>query len=47
VKFQKFLPADVTEDLALKLNVKKETIRKIRERAIEKINQAIKEFNKN
>lgn len=46
-KFQKYLPDDITEDLSLKLNVKKETIRKIRERAIEKINKAITEFNEN
>lgn len=46
-KFQKYLPDDITEDLSLELNVKKETIRKIRERAIEKINKAINEFNEN
>lgn len=46
-KFQKYLPDDITEDLSVKLNVKKETIRKIRERAIEKIKAAINEFNEN
>jgi DNA-directed RNA polymerase specialized sigma24 family protein len=46
-KFQKYLPDDITEDLSIQLNVKKETIRKIRERAIEKIKIAINEFNEN
>jgi len=46
-KFQKYLPDDVTEDLALKLGIKKETVRKIRERAIVKIKEAINEFNEN
>ena len=46
-KFQKYLPDDVTEDLTLKLGIKKETVRKIRERAIVKIKEAINEFNEN
>jgi DNA-directed RNA polymerase specialized sigma24 family protein len=46
-KYQKYLPDDITEDLALRLDVKKESIRKIRERAIEKIKKAINEFNEN
>lgn len=44
---QKYLPDDVLETLAAELGVKKETIRKIRERAILKINKAIDEINQN
>ncbi|WP_298681019.1 hypothetical protein [uncultured Mucilaginibacter sp.] len=46
-KFQKYLPDDITEQLCGQLNVKKDTLRKIRERAIEKIKYAINEFNEN
>lgn len=45
-RHQKYLPEDVLENLAEELEVKKETIRKIRERVIEKINKAIDEINK-
>ncbi|WPQ63811.1 hypothetical protein SIO70_02925 [Chitinophaga sancti] len=44
-KFQKYLPDDITQNLSAQLGVKKESIRKIRERAIEKIKKAINEFN--
>lgn len=44
-KFQKYLPDDITDQLCEELNVKKNTIRKIRERAIEKLKNAINEFN--
>jgi RNA polymerase sigma factor (sigma-70 family) len=40
-----YLPDEVSENLALTLGVKKSTIRKIRERAIEKIKKAIDEIN--
>ena len=42
---QKYLLDDISEILAEELGVKKDTIRKIRERAIEKINKAIDEIN--
>ncbi|MDY7396976.1 sigma-70 family RNA polymerase sigma factor [Aureibaculum sp. 2210JD6-5] len=42
---QKYLPDDVTETLAKNLGVKKPTIRKIRERAIQKIKLALDEIN--
>jgi DNA-directed RNA polymerase sigma subunit (sigma70/sigma32) len=45
-KHQKYLPDDVTAELAKELNVKPDTIRKIRARAIEKIKTAIDEVNK-
>jgi DNA-directed RNA polymerase specialized sigma24 family protein len=41
----KYLPDDVTDKLATELKVKKDTIRKIRERAKTKIKKAIDEFN--
>ncbi len=44
-KHQKYLPDDVTETLANELCVKKNTITKIRERAIIKIKKAIHEIN--
>lgn len=44
-RHHKYLPDDVLEALAEQLNVKKDTIRKIRARAIIKINQAINEIN--
>jgi len=43
----KYLPDEVVENMAVKLNVKKDTIRKIRERAKEKIHTAIDAINKN
>jgi DNA-directed RNA polymerase specialized sigma24 family protein len=43
---QKYLPEDVNESLAKRIGVKKSTIRKIRERAIMKLNNAIDEINK-
>ena len=43
---QKYLPEDVNESLANRIGVKKDTIRKIRERAIMKLNNAIDEINK-
>lgn len=42
---QKYLPDDITESLANRLGVKKPTIRKIRERAINKIKLALHEIN--
>lgn len=45
-RLQKYLPTDASNSLATRLGVKKETIRKIRERAIEKLNKAIDEINK-
>ncbi|SHG30728.1 RNA polymerase sigma factor [Flagellimonas flava] len=42
---QKYLPDDVNESLAERLGVKKDTIRKIRERAIKKIKLALDEIN--
>lgn len=44
-RHQLYLPDDVTEQLAEELGVKKATIRKIRERAIEKLKKAINEIN--
>ncbi|WP_162428193.1 RNA polymerase sigma factor [Pontibacter pudoricolor] len=44
-KHHKYLPDDVNEHLAEVLGVKKATIRKIRERAISKIKEAIDEIN--
>jgi RNA polymerase sigma factor (sigma-70 family) len=44
-KYGKYLPDEVTENLALTLGVKNDTIRKIRERAISKIKKAIDEIN--
>lgn len=44
-KHHRYLPDDVTERLAAELGVQKNTIRKIRERAIQKIKTAINEFN--
>ena len=41
---QKYLPDDITESLAKRLGVKKPTIRKIRERAINKIKLALDEI---
>lgn len=46
-KNQKYLPEDVNETLSIDLGVKKNSIRKIRERAIEKIHIAINEINQN
>lgn len=46
-KFQKYLPDDITDNLSLSLNVKKDSIRKIRERAIQKIKIALNELNEN
>lgn len=43
---QKYLPEDINESLANRIGVKKDTIRKIRERAIMKLNNAIDEINK-
>ena len=44
-KQQKYLPDEVTDNLAATLGVKPATIREIRERAIEKIKKAIDEIN--
>ncbi len=44
-KHHKYLPDDVSDQLAQSLNIKKDTVRKIRERAIQKIKTAIDEFN--
>lgn len=44
-RHQKYLPDDVTESLAKELNVKKDTVRRLRKRAIEKINKTINEIN--
>jgi DNA-directed RNA polymerase specialized sigma24 family protein len=46
-KHQKYLPDDVTTTLATEMNVKNDTVRKIRNRAIEKIKKAIDEINQN
>lgn len=46
-KHQKYLPDDVTTSLSEEMGVKKDTIRKIRLRAIEKIKKAIDEINQN
>jgi len=45
-RHHKYLPDDVIDTLAKQLNIKKDTVRKIRERAIEKIKKAIYEINK-
>jgi DNA-directed RNA polymerase sigma subunit (sigma70/sigma32) len=45
-KGQKYLPDDVSEILANRLGVKKGSIRKIRQRAINKIKLALDEINK-
>jgi DNA-directed RNA polymerase sigma subunit (sigma70/sigma32) len=42
---QKYLPEDANESLANRIGVKKNTVRKIRERAIQKLNKAIDEIN--
>ena len=42
---QKYLPPDVLDELANKLNIKPASVRKIRERAIKKIKLAIDEIN--
>lgn len=44
-KLHKYLPEVVNEQLAKRLGVKKDTIRKIRERAIKKIEKALAEIN--
>lgn len=44
-RHHKYLPDDVIDVLAEELNIKRDTIRKIRERAIEKIKNAINEIN--
>lgn len=44
-KHRKYLSSDTTECLAKRLKVKNATIRKIRERAIHKINEAINNLN--
>lgn len=44
-KHYRYLPDEVTEELAEELGVQKATIRKIRERAIAKIKKAINEIN--
>lgn len=44
-RHHKYLPDDVVDSLAGELNVKKDTVRKIRERAIVKIKNAIHEIN--
>jgi len=46
-KHQSYLPDDVIDSLAQELNIKRDTVRKIRERAIEKIKKAIDEINQN
>lgn len=46
-KNQKYLPDDVNETLSIYLGVKKGSVRKIRERALEKIQTAINEINQN
>lgn len=46
-RHQKYLPDDVLDTLADELKVKKDTIRKIRERAIDKLKKAIDEINQN
>jgi len=45
-RHHKYLPDTVTEALAQELSIKKDTIRKIRERAIEKIKNTINEINR-
>lgn len=44
-RFQKYHKTDVLDDLAEELKVKKSSVRKIRERAIKKIKDAIDEIN--
>lgn len=44
-KHNKYLPDDVNERLSVELGVKKDSIRKIRERAVQKIKKAIDEIN--
>ncbi|GAA4334804.1 hypothetical protein [Flaviaesturariibacter amylovorans] len=44
-KHTKYLPDEIVDRLSEELGIKKATIRKIRERAIEKIKQAIHEIN--
>ena len=44
-RYRRYLSSETTENLAQRLKVKAPTIRKIRERAIKKINQAIIELN--
>lgn len=46
-RHQKYLPDNVLDNLAKDLNIKRDTVRKIRERAIQKIKQAIDEINEN
>lgn len=43
----KYLPADVIDELAEELNIKRDTVRKIRERAKQKLKEAINEVNEN
>lgn len=45
-RHQKYLPDTVLEELSTELNVKPDTIRKIRERAISKLKKGINEINK-
>jgi RNA polymerase sigma factor (sigma-70 family) len=45
-RLRKYLPQDVNESLAARIGVKKESIRKIRERAVKKLKNAIDEINK-
>lgn len=42
---KKYLPRDINASLAERIGVKKESVRKIRERAIKKIKKAIDDFN--
>lgn len=44
-RHHKYLPDDVIDSLAEELNIKRDSVRKIRERAIEKIKNAINEIN--
>lgn len=44
-RHHKYLPDDIIDSLAEELNIKKDTVRKIRERAISKIKNAIDEIN--
>lgn len=46
-RHNKYLPDDVISVLSQELNIKPDTIRKIRQRAIEKIKKAINEINQN
>lgn len=45
-KHHKYLPDDITEQLSKELGVKKDTVREIREPAIEKIKSWIDEINR-